>query len=122
MTKILSSYRAIINLFMNMLLIPKYASLGAAVASVIAEGTIALIQLGNMKEIVKIKEVLSLSVNYLAAAIFMYGGIKIVGCLVNINFIGTMIQIIMGGILYFSFLAICKDTMLQVVTRRKMED
>lgn len=113
---------AIINLFMNMLLIPKYASLGAAVASVIAEGTIAMIQLGNMKEIVKIKEVLSLSVNYLAAAIFMYGGIKIVGCLVNINFIGTMIQIIMGGILYFSFLAICKDTMLQVITRRKMED
>lgn len=62
---------AVINVVLNLLLIPRMAALGAALASVVAEIAIAVIQLIYVRKTFPIKDVVAPMPKYLAGAVLM---------------------------------------------------
>ena len=114
---------AIINVFMNYFLIPKYYSIGAAISSVTAEGIIALIQIVYIvyyiREI-KMKDIFSYLWQYTLAGIIMFIIVKKLSLYLNANILNTAILIIIGAVIYFIILIVLRNKlMLEGIKRVK---
>lgn len=113
---------AAVNFALNLALIPNYASVGAAIASVIAESVIALVQLWLVRNEFSALRILRNSINYIVGGAMMFiclnGIIMFVGHIATI--INTIALIVIGGILYLLTLLILKDTfLLEVLSKFK---
>lgn len=103
---------ATVNLIINMLLIARFKSSGAAIASVIAESTIAISQLFFIRNNLSIKKVFATSRNYLFAAVVMFVVIhKIEGYLCPC-IIHTFVLVFIGILVYGVLLLIMRDKFL----------
>lgn len=103
---------AIINFLLNLILIPKYASLGAAISSVIAELIITILYFVLSKEYVDVKKMLKKFYKYFIASIIMSIVILFLYHILKISILSTVIEIITGIIVYILVLLILKDDMI----------
>lgn len=103
---------AIINFLLNLILIPKYASLGAAISSVIAELIITILYFVLSKKYVDIKKMLKKFYKYFIASILMAIVILFLYNILKISILSTVIEIITGIIVYILVLLILKDDMI----------
>lgn len=101
---------AIINTIINLLLIPKFNAIGAAIGTVITELIVFIIEIYHTKEIIKLKDLIKCSKNYIISGIIMFTITYLVGYYTEPRIISTLIQIIAGGTTYFIILYILKDT------------
>lgn len=105
-----------VNVILNVFLIPKFASIGACIATIISEMVILILMCAFQKEI--IKKLFAPVFNYLIGALLM-GGIGL-GCnrfvpndlSMKNNIIIMIIYIVLGAGVYFGFLLIRKDMVL----------
>ena len=91
---------AAVNLFLNIYFISKYQAVGAAIATVIAEIAVCIIQsmyFSNKRVLVK---PIIYSMGYLLIGAGMYIVVQNVGKYVVSPFIGLVIEVIVGGIFY----------------------
>ena len=101
-----------INFIANMILIPAFEAEGAAIASVLAETSIAVIQLIIVKRDIDWKKIVKLLLKYIIAGIIMLITLLIMNkCLVP-SVIHTFIMIIIGIITYVGVLFIIRDDFL----------
>lgn len=98
-----------INIILNYCLIPKYASSGAALASVIAEFIIATIQLIIIKNDFEIKKIFCNSLNYIIAGFILFIILNIENSILSTSIFSSAIMIISGALIYFVSLIIMKD-------------
>ena len=100
---------AIINLVLNIILIPNLYSIGAAISSVIAELFISIIQLLAIKNEINIKRILKNSINYFVAGLIM--GCFLLGenMIMRPSIYNTMIMFFSGIIIYGIILIFLKD-------------
>jgi len=101
---------AIINVILNAILIRKYLSVGAAVASVAAESGIMLIQLFMLRRQISIKPALKSSWRYFVAAGIMLLVLLSEKRYVSETVIGSFTLIMTGAALYFSVLFLLRDS------------
>ena len=121
----------VFNFIANYILITKYASIGASIATVLSELLVVIIQYQYMKKEVPFKELLSLAWKYFLAGILMFVvciGIRYVlniesiltiqeniALAINmnneyfINVVSIISQMIIGALTYFIVLVILKD-------------
>lgn len=103
----------IVNFFLNYFLIKKYASVGAAIATVLSQLVVDVIQLQYIKDEIDIKGLLVLARNYLLSGIVMFLLCFITGKFVERLNSGYMVEIIVqvlvGVIVYFAMLIGLKD-------------
>ena len=104
---------AIVNIILNAIFIPIFNSVGAAIGTVGAELTVIIIQLINIKEVVRFRDLLKLSIKYLIAGIAMFVVCLTIGNKLGSSIISTLIQICSGGIIYFIILLILRDSFLK---------
>lgn len=103
----------IINIIINALLIKSFKAIGAALATIIAEFFVAIIQIIYVKDEIDIKSNLRLCGNYLFASIIMFIMCYIVGlCIPLNNIVEVMIKMIVGIITYVGLLVLLKDKYL----------
>lgn len=92
------SLGAIINLVINLVFIPKYGAVGAALGTLIAEASVCIIQTIMCREFMNIKICLKYVIYFMVGGIFMLFIIK------NINmyndFMTVLFRIVIGGITY----------------------
>lgn len=100
---------AVTNFIFNLILIPKWYSLGAAFASVLAETVIAVVQIFIVRKEISPKKVVLCSGHYLIAGAVMYGILKILGNFLEAGIVNSAILIMCGGTIYFGVLMIQKD-------------
>ena len=102
-----------INIVLNCILIPKFMSIGAAIASVIGEGTIMFLELRYLKEQKQynLKENLKYTIKYLIMSIAMFVAIKFVGKNIN-SILDVVVVSAIGGIIYLVLLVITKDELV----------
>ena len=100
---------AIINCIINLILIPKFNAVGAAVGTIVAELTVFAIEMYYTKEIFKFKDLLQNSKNYLISGILMLLVTCIIGYYLESSILTSIIQISIGGMTYFIVLYILKD-------------
>jgi O-antigen/teichoic acid export membrane protein len=100
---------AIINIILNAIFIPMYNSVGAAIGTIGAEVTVVLIQLYHIREVVKIKELIKMSIKYVISGLLMFIICFIIGNYFGATIVSTLLQICSGGIMYFISLLILND-------------
>ncbi len=98
-----------INVILNFIFIPKYKALGATIGTIAAELLVALIQIVYMKKIIKLRELIKISKNYIIASILMCLVCSSMYFILKPSIILTSIQICIGGAVYFFMLYIFKD-------------
>lgn len=116
---------AITNLILNLILIPKFQSIGAALGSIIAEAIIAVLYIIFCKGYFSIKLWLKCAIKKIIAAIVMVVELNLVSKLLPISVISLLILVISGIIVYFVMLLILHDCILfesiRNICRRKNE-
>lgn len=104
---------AIVNVIFNLILIKLYGGVGATISSVIAEFVILIIQLKYFKEQFTLLEILKLSIKCFISGIIMFIVVKIMTNYMSVNTINTVMQIVIGGIVYILILIILKYQFLR---------
>ena len=113
---------AIINFMLNCLLIPKYKSIGAAVASVIAESAITIVQFILAKNYLSIFIIVKDAIKYLIAGIVMLIILFVFAKNYEPSVLNSLIISLIGAISYFSVLLILKDKFLrEIVLKNKFD-
>ena len=99
----------LVNVLFNSLLIYKYGGVGAAVASVLAEGCIFLYQLRYFKKEFSLLQILKLSVKNIISGVVMLIVVLFVTNCLSVSIWNTMLEVLVGGIVYVGMLFILKD-------------
>lgn len=105
---------AIVNFALNLFLIPMLQSIGAAIASLIAEITVTAVQFYMIRDVFSIFQIFYLASRYFVSGIIMLIIIWLIGHTVSPTIIHTFIIIGISGILYFGLLFLFKDDMLLI--------
>lgn len=103
---------SVINLILNLILIPKYYAVGAAIATVVAELIVTSIQLYCIRDIIKIRDILKSVWKYIVAGVFM--GISLINIIrVCSNTLEGIVKFCSIGVMvYILVLFILQDTLI----------
>lgn len=100
---------ACVNFGLNSFFISLWQSAGAAIASVIAETSIAVIQLIIVRKELSLKKIIKEGVHYYVAGLIMFGITYQINRMLSSSIMNTFIIIIIGVVSYFTVLIILKD-------------
>ena len=105
---------AVVNVIFNLILIPFFASIGAAIASIVAEFCVTLAGFIYVKKTKQypLKQVLTCSWKYLIAGIVMAGIVFLIKWFIPVAIWSLIVLIAVGAITYFLVLLILKDALL----------
>ena len=106
---------AFMNIVLNALLIPKFYSIGAAIASVIAEFSVTGVQLHYAKKQINFKKIKDFLPRYILAGILMLTLLHIENYVFISSVLATFFMIISGAFLYITILYILKDEFIMEV-------
>ncbi len=108
---------AIFNLIINSILIPIYGSIGATIASVLAETIITTLYFVLAKEYIPFKEFMKKIWKYLLSGIIMFIIVLGISNNLEISILNTLIEVSIGMIVYFILLIILKDDFITEVLK-----
>ena len=100
---------AVINFILNLFFIYYFQAIGAAIASVAAEATIAIIQLVIVRKELSIVNIVKSSVKYLIACVAMGTLLFFESLWLSASIINTFIMVVSGGAVYFLVLLLLRD-------------
>lgn len=100
---------AVVNVIFNLILIPHWYSIGAAIASVLAETVIAVLQIVIIRKELSPQVIISCSRHYWMSGLVMFGGLYGMGRCLKPSIIHSIMMIISGGVIYFALLLAMKD-------------
>ena len=103
---------AIVNFILNMIFIRLWKSVGASIATVIAEFVVTGVQFYIVRNEIKLIDVIKLMKNYIIASIIMFIISIIIGKFISNNIISILVQLVVSTIIYFTILFILKDEMI----------
>lgn len=104
---------AVLSLIVNLFLVQSMASLGTTIALLVAEGVGAIIQIYFARKYLIIPDFIRLFLKYFLLSIIVYISATVIGTFVKITpLILTILQVSVGGLVYFIGLLVIKDTML----------
>lgn len=115
---------ALVNLFLNFILIPHYLSIGAAIATVVAETSVTGVQFYFIRNDFKIKEILKMSLKYFIVAILMAIILLIVNNILFYKFsviIRMILDVTLGAIAYFGLLILLNDQFTKKLISRALK-
>jgi O-antigen/teichoic acid export membrane protein len=98
------SLGAVINLLLNLLLIPKYKAMGAVIATIAAEFIVALSQSISVRRTLDFKQYIKRIMFPLFAASSMYVTIRLISNAMVLSVGSMLVQIISGAMIYISLL------------------
>lgn len=112
---------ALADLIVNYLFIPKLGAVGAAIGTVIAELLVFLIQIIFIYKILDKLKLIKLFFKYLLCGVLMFLACYLVGVQLGATFLSTVIQIIIGMLVYFAILFVIEDKfLLNVMDKGKL--
>lgn len=103
---------AISNLIMNCFLIPRFAAVGAAVATIISEGLVTGLEIFYIRDTFPVKKIEESFAHYLSAALIMFLVTMIVKYVISPGTVRMFLMIVVGAIAYILILFQMKDAVL----------
>lgn len=103
---------AIVNLILNSLLIKNMASIGASIATVIAEFTVTGVQFYIIRKEIKITDIIKISYKYIIASVIMFFVSIGIGKLFENDIISIITQVCVSAMIYCLILILLKDKMI----------
>lgn len=102
---------AVINFIFNIILIPRYQSFGTAIATLIAEFAVTFVQFSLIWNHINFKKMFSSTWKYLISGLTMYIVVQFIGSNLDTGFKTTIIQVIIGILIYSLVLLLLKSEM-----------
>ena len=109
---------AIVNALFNLILIRLFKSLGAVIATVIAEFVVTAVQFYFIRSEFSIKNIIKLSKDYIISALAMFIITMLTGSFINSEKTKILVQVNIGIIVYFTILLIKKDDLIIELKQR----
>lgn len=110
----------VINFSLNLLLIPFFLSIGAAVATVIAETSVTGVQVYFTRKDFKFGEIISNNKHYIISSLIMFVPTYLLAVYLPSSIINTFICVLVGGLIYVGLLFVMKDeTLFEAVDKIK---
>ena len=106
------------NVVLNYLLIPRYQSMGAVVASVFAECVAIAIELFFVHKYIEGRKIMCMAAKYAVFSVFMGICVWQMTKSMPANVWTTLIQIVIGMLSYGTILLICRDRFLMMVLHK----
>ena len=103
---------ACVNFILNLILIRNYASIGASIATVVAELSVTATQFILIRKHIKFTNVIKMTYKYFIASIIMFAISMVVGHFITNNLLAILVQVMVSVISYFVVLIILKDKMI----------
>lgn len=103
---------AIVNIILNAVLIPKWYSVGAAIASVIAEYSVTFVQFIYVRNQLDLKQVVKTIPKYFGTSLIMLIALRTEDIFLKSSIFNTMIMVSSGALIYFVILYILKDRLI----------
>ena len=91
---------AFINLVINFLLIPKYGSKGAVIATIVTECIVSVIHIGFTIKKIQFRTIFINSVPFIIPSVIMLVFVRIIGTVFGERVFTIVIQVLLGGIFY----------------------
>lgn len=108
---------AVVNLILNIIMIPKYGVLGAVVATVLSELSVTITQFMFVRKELQLFKLLREVWKYLFSSIVMFAFIRKLNNLMEGNFAQFCIQIFLGMIIYGVLLIFLRTTIISKVKK-----
>lgn len=99
---------AVVNVLANLVLIHYYAAVGAAMATVISEFSVAATQLLFIRNTIRRRKLFANTWKYLASGIFMFVIVYRLNQIMRMNVINLLVQIVIGTLTYVAVIIIVK--------------
>lgn len=109
---------AIVNFFGNLLLIPKFAEIGASVMSVIAELVGVIIEYIYIRKEFNFKKIFIIATKYMFAGIIMLFLILYISQFLSASMFNTFLLVFIGGMFYFCVLLLIKDALIMDLLKK----
>lgn len=109
------SAASLTNIVLNLLLIPRFQSLGAVMASVCAECVAIMIEFAFIHAYLEFRRLLRSIIKYFGFASCMGLFVWRVGVGMQANILTTIIQIVLGGLVYGILLLVSKDRFIKIL-------
>ena len=106
---------AVVNFVLNLILISNLKSVGTTISSVIAEMAVTGTQLYLLRDLVDIKKILNTVYKPVIGAISMYLAITFLTTSFEVGVIYTVMQVILGCLVYAVVMYLLKDEFLSSV-------
>ena len=103
---------AVVNLSLNLILIPCLKAYGACIATIIGEFTVTLLMIVFARKDIGIARVLFTSWKYFLASILMFASVFSTQFLLEPTIINTILLVMEGLIVYFTILFLLRDSLL----------
>ena len=103
---------AIVNFIFNMIFINLWQSIGASIATVLAEFTVTGIQFYLVRKEIKLTDVLKMTRKYFIAGIVMFIISILIGNIVEDNLLSIILQVSVSAITYMGLLLLMKDELV----------
>ncbi len=108
------------NVILNSFLILHFQSLGASVATLLAEFIILIVQLYFVRNDFELKIIISTIKNYLIAAVVMLVTVRFFSTYLTVSIKNTFIEIFIGGVVYSVLMILLKDNfIIKILTKIK---
>lgn len=101
-----------VNFSLNLLLIPYFLSVGAAVATVIAETSVTCVQVYFTRNDFKFGEILRDNKHYIISSLVMFIPTYLLANYLHSTIVNTFICVVIGGVIYVGLLFAMKDETL----------
>ena len=102
-------FGAVVNFIMNCVLILRFQSAGAAMASVVAESAIAITQLILIRKELSLATIAKSSIKYLVSGCIMFLVVSLLETKMAPSAINTLVLIVLGAIVYLCMLILLRD-------------
>lgn len=102
---------AFVNLILNYFLIKAYAANGAAIATIIAEVTVCVIQTSFVKKDLPVFKLMRKCSGFIVIGVIMYSLVQLINPILSFNsIIKLLIEVLLGGLIYLilSYVYYCK--------------
>lgn len=110
----------VVNFALNLLLIPHFLSIGAAVATVIAETSVTGVQVYFTGKDFKFGEIISSNKHYIISSLIMFVPTYLLAKYLPASIINTFICVVTGGLIYVGLLFVMKDeTLFEAIDKIK---
>ncbi len=106
-----------VNFSVNLLLIPRFLSIGAAIATVIAESSVTGVQIYCIRKEFDFRRIIKSNLHYIISSFFMFAFTNFLARNLRPSIVSTFICIMVGVSIYLWILTIMKDEMLMQIRK-----
>lgn len=102
---------AIINVILNFILLKYYQSVGAVISTIAAELFISVFEIIYVvkNKFINLKDIFYHSLRYILVGLIMFLCLLVINRFMEISIMSTLIQVLLGGIVYLGILIVIKD-------------